>query len=81
MAHQRGKREQEGVPITCRCQFLTWDSEGKSTREEAFESALMFIRVKKFSLKGGISPRCQEVHRVDFLNQAVKQILVSPSLL
>jgi hypothetical protein len=42
MAHQRGKREQEGVPITYRCQFLTWDSEGRSTREQAFGSALMF---------------------------------------
>jgi hypothetical protein len=42
MADQRGKREQEGVPITYRCQFLVWDSEGRSTREEAFGSALMF---------------------------------------
>ncbi len=42
MVHQRGKREQEGVPLTYRCQFLTWDSEGRSTREEAFGSALMF---------------------------------------
>jgi len=43
MAHQRGKREQEGgVPITYRCQFLMWDSEGRSNREEAFRSALMF---------------------------------------
>jgi hypothetical protein len=42
MAHQRGKREQEGSPITYRCQFLTWDSEGRSTREEALGSALMF---------------------------------------
>jgi len=42
MADQRGKREQEGVPITYRCQFLVWDSEGRSTREEALGSALMF---------------------------------------
>jgi hypothetical protein len=38
--HIRGAREnKEGVPITCRCQFLTWDSVGKSTREEVDHSA------------------------------------------
>jgi hypothetical protein len=40
MAHQRGKREQgRCIPfITHKCQFLTWDSIGRSIREEVDHS-------------------------------------------
>jgi hypothetical protein len=36
MAHQRGQeRTRKVFPITYRSQFLTWESIGRSTREEA----------------------------------------------